>query len=197
MYELKRMTAILVTGTPGAGKTAVSRLLAKAVQARYVSLAALVERREIDYMYDRHRRTRVVSLKMVGSSLSSLAMRSERGLVIDSHLTFELVPPLRLERTFVLRCYPPVLEQRLERKHWSKRKIRENLLAEILDICLWDAVHEYGWKKIFEIDTTNKRSIRVVQSAVRALERKRIQKSIRVHWLSRLRRNRLLTRYLA
>jgi len=191
------MTAILVTGTPGTGKTAVSRLLAKAVQARYVNLAALVERRGIDYTYDRNRRTRVVSFERLGSSLAPLAMRSERGLVIDSHITVELVPPLRLERAFVLRCYPPVLEQRLERKHWSKRKIRENLLAEILDICLWDAVHEYGWKKIFEIDTTNKRSIRVVQSAVRALERKRVQKSTRVHWLSRLRRNRLLARYLA
>lgn len=197
MQELRKGTAILITGTPGTGKTTVSRLLAKAVQASYINPRILLTREGIDYTYDENARTRIVSLKRLRSSLSSLARRADRGLVIDSHIAFEITPAPRLERVIVLRCNPAVLEPRLRRKRWPKRKISENLLAEILDICLWDAVHNYGWKKISEIDTTDKRPSHVVKLAVQALEKRKIQRQPKVNWLSSLKRQGILAHYLA
>jgi len=186
-----------VTGTPGTGKTTVSRLLAEAVHAKYVDPKTLLTRSGIDYTYDPSGKTRIVSIRKLQNELNELAGRTDRGLVIDSHITFRMTSLPRLDRVIVLRCNPKVLQQRLKSKRWSKRKISENLLAEILDICLWDAVHSYGWRRVAEIDTSNMRPCRVVQLAIGALKSKRTQKQPRVHWLPLLKRQGSLWRYLA
>jgi adenylate kinase len=196
LQELKKGRAILVTGTPGTGKTTVSRLLAKAVHAKYVNPEILLPRKGIDYTYDERRKTRIVSIRRLRSSLASLAGRTDRGLIIDSHIAFKITSSPRLQRVIVLRCNPAVLERRLKRKHWSKRKISENVLAEILDICLWNAVQNYGWRRISEIDTTDKRPSRVLQLAIRALKERKVRKQPKARWLSSLKHQRLLTHYL-
>jgi adenylate kinase len=196
LQELKKGRAILVTGTPGTGKTTVSRLLAKAVHAKYVNPGILLPRKGIDYAYDERRKTRIVSIRRLRSSLATLAGRTDRGLIIDSHIAFKITSSPRLQRVIVLRCNPALLEQRLKRKHWSKRKISENVLAEILDICLWDAVQNYGWRRISEIDTSDKRPSHVLQLAIRALKRRGVRKQPKAQWLSSLRHQRLLTHYL-
>lgn len=196
LQELKKGRAILVTGTPGTGKTTVSRLLAKAVHAKYVNPEILLPRKGIDYTYDERRKTRIVSIRRLRSSLASLAGRTDRGLIIDSHIAFKITSSPKLQRVIVLRCNPAVLERRLKRKHWSKRKISENVLAEILDICLWNAVQNYGWRRISEIDTTDKRPSRVLQLAIRALKERKVRKQPKARWLSSLKHQRLLTHYL-
>jgi adenylate kinase len=194
--ELRRGTAILITGTPGTGKTTVTRLLATELRACYLEPKILLKREGIDYRYDEKRKTRVVSVKRLSIALRKQAAQADRGLVIDSHVAPRAALLPRLVRVVVLRCNPTVLEQRLERKRWSKSKIRENLQAEILDICLWDAVKNYGWNKILEIDTTEKAPRHVAQLIMKDLWKKRIQNQPRVNWLSRLKRKGILARYL-
>jgi adenylate kinase len=194
--ELTKGTAILITGTPGTGKTTISRLLATELRACYVDPKTLLRRKEIDYTYDKKRKTRTVSLKRLRNRLCELAARTDHGLVIDSHIALETGPLPRLVRAIVLRCDPIVLERRLERKRWSKSKIGENLQAEILDICLWDAVENYGWNKILEIDNTEKAPSRVIQLIMKDLHKKRIQRQPKVDWLLSLKRKGILARYL-
>jgi adenylate kinase len=194
--ELTKGTAILITGTPGTGKTTISRLLATELRACYVDPKTLLRRKEIDYTYDKKRKTRTVSLKRLRNRLCELAARTDHGLVIDSHIALETGPLPRLVRAIVLRCDPIVLERRLERKRWSKSKIGENLQAEILDICLWDAVENYGWNKILEIDTTEKAPSRVIQLIMKDMHKKRIQRQPKVDWLLSLKRKGILAHSL-
>ena len=196
MPELRKETAVLVTGTPGTGKTTISRLLAKKLRASYVNPRILLRREGIDYVYDMKRRTRVVSLKRLDQALGKYAARADRGMVIDGHIALETGSLPRLARAIVLRCDPVILERRLKRKRWSKSKIGENLLAEILDICLWDAVRSYGWNRILEIDTTGKRPHYVIQLVMRDLKKRRIQERSKVDWLSSLKRRRILSNYV-
>jgi len=195
--ELKKGTAILVTGTPGTGKTTISHLLAKGLQATYVNPTTLLTRKRIDYRYDKSERTRIVSPNRVQGAVVALARQTGRGLVIDTHVVFRMVSQLRLERAIVLRCSPTVLEERLKRKHWSKQKISENVLAEILDICLYEAVREYGWHKISEIDTTDKRPNRTAELGIQSLQKRGTQTRPKVDWLASLKRDGVLRRYLA
>jgi adenylate kinase len=194
--ELRKGTAVLVTGTPGTGKTTTSRLLARELRSSYLDPRSLLRHKGIDYVYDRNRRTLVVSLKRLRNALCKRAARVDHGLVIDSHIALETDVQPRLVRAIVLRCDPLVLERRLERKRWSKSKIGENLLAEILDVCLWDAVKAYGWNRVLEIDTTRESTRHVVQRVMKDLEKKRVQKQPQVDWLSTLKLRGILDQYL-
>jgi len=196
LLELKRGAALLVTGTPGTGKTTISRRLARLLNADYLDPTTRLTCEGLNYTYDENRGTRIVSLPRLRSSLNSFARGAARGLVLDSHVCLEIGPSPRLVRAIVLRCNPAVLERRLRQKHWSERKTRENVLAEILDICLWDSVKNYGWERTSEIDTTNKRPAEVVQLAIRALRERKIQKQPKVSWLSTLKRRGILEQYL-
>ncbi len=195
MPELRKGKAILITGTPGTGKTTVSRLLATELRACYVNPKNLLRRKSIDYAYDEKRRTRTVSLVSLRKALYDRASRADHGLVIDSHIAPEIGIVPKLVRAIVLRCDPVVLQRRLERKRWSKSKISENLQAEILDICLWDAVQNYGLENIVEIDTTGKTPSDVLQLIMKEMHKKRIQRQPRVNWLLRLKRRGILATY--
>jgi adenylate kinase len=194
--ELRKGTAVFITGTPGTGKTTTSRILATELGARYVEPKILLRRKGLDYVYDQKRKTRIVSLRRLRNAIYERAARTDHGLVIDSHIPLETGPFPRLLRVIVLRCDPIVLERRLERKRWSKPKIGENLQAEILDICLWDAVKNHGWNKILEIDTTEKAPGQVVRLIMRDLCKRRVQKQPKVNWLSNMKRKGILIRYL-
>ena len=43
-----------------------------------------------------------------------------------------------------------------ESTHLSEKKIKENVLAEILDVCLIDATERQSLEKLIEVDTTDK-----------------------------------------
>ena len=195
MPELRKGTAILITGTPGTGKTTISRLLAMELRAYYVNPKNLLRRKSIDYAYDEKRRTRAVSLARLRKALYDHASRADHGLVIDSHIAPEIGIMPKLVGAIVLRCDPVVLQRRLKRKRWSKSKISENLQAEILDICLWDAAQNYGSGKIVEIDTTGKTPSHVLQLIMREMHKKRIQRQSRVNWLLSLKRKGILATY--
>jgi adenylate kinase len=194
--ELRKGTAILVTGTPGTGKTTVSRLLATELRACYVNPKNLLRRKGIDYTYDEKRKTRTISLAKLRNALSEHAAQAAHGLVIDTHIAPEIGNLPRLVRATVLRCDPVVLQRRLERKGWSKPKINENVQAEIFDICLWDAVKNYGWNKIVELDSTDNTPSQVVRLIMRDMHKRRIQGKPRVNWLLSLKRKGILRRYI-
>jgi adenylate kinase len=59
-----------------------------------------------------------------------------------------------VKRVFVLRCHPRILKRRLRAKGWNQRKIRENLLAEILDICLISSINYYGLRRVAQLNTS-------------------------------------------
>jgi adenylate kinase len=194
--ELRKGTAVLITGTPGTGKTTISRLLATELGACCVNPKIFLRRKGIDYLYDEKRKTRIVSLKRLRNALRERAARVDHGLIIDSHIVLERGPLPRIVRVIVLRCDPIVLEQRLRHERWSKSKVSENLKAEILDICLWDAVKNYGWNKILEIDTTGKAPRQVVRLIVNDLHKRGIQRNPKTHWLSDLKSKEILASYL-
>ena len=59
-----------------------------------------------------------------------------------------------IDDVVILRARPDILTKRLKTRNWSDSKIHENVEAEALDICTFEAVERYD-KKVNEIDTTN------------------------------------------
>ena len=83
--------------------------------------------------------------------LIEIIEKSKKDLVIDSHLSHYL-PKKYVDLCVVTKCDLKVLKKRLEKRKYSKEKIRENLDVEIFDICLNEA-KEKG-HKVKVVDTS-------------------------------------------
>ncbi|MAE43335.1 hypothetical protein CMO93_06170 [Candidatus Woesearchaeota archaeon] len=86
------------------------------------------------------------SIKIMKNQLKNI-----KGIIIDSHLSHYL-PKKYVDLCIVTKCDLKILEKRLKKRRYSKAKIRENLDAEIFDVCLSES-REAGHKTIV-VDTT-------------------------------------------
>jgi len=87
----------------------------------------------------------------IKKQLKNIINRLSNGIIIDSHLSHYL-PNKYVDLCIVLKCDLRQLKNRLKEKKYSKEKIRENLNAEIFDVCLNEA-KEFKHKLII-VDTT-------------------------------------------
>ncbi len=140
-----------ITGTPGTGKTSVaSRLAADGYTVLHVSDLAS------SYVCgrDTQRDCDIVDV----DSMDELFRGRTDDLLVDGHLSHLL----SVDQAVVLRCHPDVLARRLRNKGWSQRKIRENVMAEALDVILLDAVGRHGEAHVAQIDTSDRDADAVV-----------------------------------
>jgi adenylate kinase len=184
-----------VTGTPGTGKTALSKELAKAIGARYINLTQFVSKRELYSGIDRERRTKIMDLARTRSNLTRELRGISGSVIVDTHNPEGILPREMVRQVFVLRCHPRILEARLRAKKWKANKIRENVLAEIVDACLIAAVKQYGSRRVIQVDTSR----RSVEQSVRRVRRSILGERggrMSVNWLETLEKEGQLDRYL-
>lgn len=147
-------SVIVVSGTPGVGKSAVSEKLANILGYKYINLSKLAIEKNLLSHYDDERNTYVID--EYGLINEVLRITSEfNKLVIDTHYP-EILPSELVDFVIVLRINPTILEKRLRERNWNARKIYENVLAEILSVITINAIEKFGENKVFEIDVTNK-----------------------------------------
>ena len=154
------MKTIIVTGTPGTGKTTVAKGLAKGLDLKYIDANIIIKKHKLSDGYDKKRKSRIIGIKKLNKALiKEISMLKKdkgnkagcNGIVIDSHLSHYL-PKRYVDMCIVTRCNLKELKRRLTRRKYSAGKVRENMDAEIFDVCLAEA-KEKGHKTI-EIDTT-------------------------------------------
>ena len=176
----------MVTGTPGVGKTTVSRSLASRLDAVYISLAELVERERLISGVDKVRGTLIADTDRVSKRMQEIIKSSECDIIVDGHYAVDVVPTKDVHIVFVLRRDPSELKNIMENRGFKERKLWENLAAEILDVCLWDAVSACGSDKVCEIDVSDRRIEETVEDIILMLEgRKKCRVGI-VDWLGKL-----------
>ena len=134
---------IVITGTPGTGKTKVAEELADILGVKLIPIKKVVER-EI--------RKKEVDIKKLEKILKKM-LKNERNYVIEGHLACEVKIPC--DYIFVLRTHPDELKGRLSKRKYPAAKREENLMSEMLDYCVQRTRKVYGIKPI-EIDTSGK-----------------------------------------
>jgi adenylate kinase len=116
--------------------------------------------------------------------------------VVDTHLPEGIIPEKATKRVFVLRCHPRILEKRLRARRWRATKIRENILAELLDTCLIASVMEYGLRRVVQLDTSHTTLKRSVSVAKQILTRRSPVQKIKIDWIATLGKEGSLDRYI-
>ena len=132
---------VIVTGTPGTGKTTLARKLAKKHRYEYIDVNRIVRKEKLSEGYDRKRMTMIVDEKRLAKALEKMirkARKEGRKLVIDSHLSHYISPKL-VDLCIVTKCSLKKLHKRLKRKGYHKSKIEENMECETMDIILEEA----------------------------------------------------------
>lgn len=183
MYYLRKV--IVITGTPGVGKSKVSRLLAEKLDAEYLNLGDLAKV-ECVIGFDEERDTLIVDTEALKRIISDKVERTNHNLILDGHLSAQVVPPNHVSMVFVLRRDPDDLKVTLKKKGFKGKKLKENLEAEILDVCLYDAVEVFGKDKVCEVDTTGKRAEEVICEVISILQDKSPCRISIVDWLGKL-----------
>ena len=150
------MKTIIVTGTPGTGKTSLSKKLAKKLNFYYINVSKLISKHKLSEGYDKKRKTKIVNVKKLNKFLINEINKSKKnkkinGIIIDSHLSHYL-PGKYVDWCIVTKCDIKELNKRLKQKKFSKDKIKENLQAEIFDVCYNEALEKKH--KILAVNTT-------------------------------------------
>jgi len=190
----RKTRVVVITGTPGTGKTTFSKALADRIGANYLSLTQLVVRNHLHAATDPYRRSKIIDLERTRAFLTNFLSDRDKPTVVDTHVP-DAVPRLLVSKAIVLRSHPKVLERRLHRKGWSARKIRENVLAEILDACYSVAYCYYGAKKVAQIDTS-RGGVSTCVSQGEAVLTKEVPERVVVDWIGTLKREQRMEDYL-
>ncbi|MBN2421279.1 adenylate kinase family protein [Candidatus Woesearchaeota archaeon] len=136
------MNVVVVTGTPGTGKTVIAKRLAKQKGFLYIDVKKLVKNFTLGTSYDKKRKSIVVDLKKLNKVLINIIEISKenkvKGLVIDSHLA-HFLPRKYVDLCIVTRTNTKKLYSRLKKRGYSKSKIDENMEAEIMEVILDEA----------------------------------------------------------
>jgi len=176
---------VVVTGTPGVGKSKFSKLLAKRIGAFHVNVGEVALTEGFTLGTDLRRRSKIADLDRILRWVRNLIDEVDRDLVVEGHYAPIVVPKRHVRLAIVLRCDPNQLVKRLRMRRLARSKVYENVAAEILDVCLVDAVRSYGRKKVCEIDTTGRTFSSILTEALNVVEGRYKPSLGKVDWLSK------------
>nr|WP_026182917.1 MULTISPECIES: AAA family ATPase [Methanothermococcus] len=176
---------ISITGTPGVGKSTVSKILVEKLKEFFkndfihINITEVVKENRLYSEKDEEMDSYVVDFKKLNDFIDKISKKSEN-IILDGHLSHSLDS----NYTIVLRCNPEILIKRLRERGYSEKKVMENVQAEILDVCLAEAIENqpHSENSVYEIDTTNRSSESIVNEIVTALKNKESKVGC-VNWL--------------
>jgi adenylate kinase len=152
------MKIIILSGTPGTGKTSVSNKISKIINAKLLSLNEIAISEKFTVGYDEERDTYIINnkklVRYIKNQIKEVKKENYEFLIIESHFS-DIIPNKLIDYAIVLRCDPDVLFDRLKTRGYKSKKINENIQAEILGECSNYLIHKKLKKPLLEIDTTN------------------------------------------
>jgi adenylate kinase len=168
----KPFITLLVTGTPGTGKSILAKKLSLSLDYAYFDVNSFIKKTHIHSGYDRDRHTHVVNTSILARKLLKVRENTlklgQKGIILDSHLS-HFFPSEQADLCLVTICNLKDLQKRLLKRGYSKAKIRENLDAEIFDTCAIEALENHH--KILKFDTT-KAKTKEFDALLRAIKAK-------------------------
>jgi adenylate kinase len=195
------MIIILISGTPGTGKTSVSKEITKQVNARVISLNLIATSEGLVSEYDEERETWIINEEKLRKKTLNLIKQAKTEnievLIIESHFV-DIIPENWIDLVLILRCEPSILNQRLRERGYKDKKIKENIQSEILGNCVNFFIENDVKKPIYEIDTSKLSIYQLRDEIIKIVndrEYGKIYKLGQIDWLEQLFKSNQLMEY--
>ncbi|MBN1160313.1 MAG: adenylate kinase family protein [Candidatus Diapherotrites archaeon] len=141
---------IIITGTPGTGKTEVAKAVAEELGYELINEKDFCTKRNIGRC---DKDELVIPISALKKALE-IEIYNKENIVIEGHMLSNI--HLDADLVIVLRTNPEVLEKRMKERGYSPEKISDNVMAEILDYCTIHTESKYPKDIIYEIDTSER-----------------------------------------
>ncbi|MDE1761734.1 MAG: AAA family ATPase [Candidatus Micrarchaeota archaeon] len=139
---------VIITGTPGVGKTTTAAALAKRVPDSVVcNVNQIITERKLYSSRDRYG-TKVVKMRGLQLEIERMIRKNAgKNIIFDGHILCEL--RIRGATVIVLREHIRTIKKRLLKRGYPVGKIRENLVCEATDYC--GAKSQANYRKVYEL----------------------------------------------
>lgn len=149
MWNVHRSTPnILITGTPGVGKSLMARTLAEKTELTWLDVNKLAAESGFLEEYDEVHQCSVLNEDKLLDSMEDLMIQG--GKIVDYH-SAEMFPERWFDVIFVLRTNNTVLYDRLKERGYSGRKLEDNIDCEIFETILEEARASYREEIVHEL----------------------------------------------
>ena len=149
---------ILVTGTPGVGKTSLCSLLESQLPEdynlpgfQYVKLAELINTKKLYTTWNEEFNVPEFDEDMVCDELEPL-MSQQGGIILEFH-SCDFFPERWFDLIVLLRCDNTALFDRLQERGYDQKKIDENIDCEIFGVLKEEVENSYSAERIIELNS--------------------------------------------
>ncbi|KAL6900244.1 AAA domain-containing protein [Trichoderma evansii] len=143
---------IIITGTPGVGKTTHSEILAERTGLRHVSVNQIVKDKECHEGWDDEYQSWIVDEDKLLDVIEDDV--KEGGCIIDWHAC-DLFPRSWIDLVVVLRVDSATLYDRLKARNYPEIKLQENLDSEIMEVLLQEARESFDEEIVVELTSNS------------------------------------------
>jgi adenylate kinase len=143
---------IILSGTPGVGKHTIATMLSS-----LFNKVTIVDINKIilseDLLIPSQRGNHDVDIQKSLDFLTLLLSKKEyQDSIIVGHLAPYVIDPLLVDLAVILRRSPYELRKIYEDRSYSQSKISDNIVAEILGIISYDALKNFEFSKLSELE---------------------------------------------
>ncbi|EUD64721.1 hypothetical protein C922_04865 [Plasmodium inui San Antonio 1] len=160
---MRNLPNIIVTGVPGVGKTTLCEELIEiinkelkqdqqldaACQMKHLNLSKVIKEERLYEEFDDQLDATIYSNDMVNEKIEKLKLENG-GYIIDFHDVDFLEEKELIDHIFLLTTSTNKLYERLEKRNYSKEKIKNNIECEIFQVIKEDILTYYNDPSIFD-----------------------------------------------
>ncbi|WVY99423.1 hypothetical protein V8G54_025493, partial [Vigna mungo] len=143
---------ILVTGTPGTGKTTMCTTLAEVTQLCHINIGELVKEKNLHDGWDDELECYILNEDLVCDELENVM--EEGGNIVDYH-SCDFFPERWFDCVVVLQTDNTILFDRLSRRGYRDSKLSNNIECEIFQVLLEEAKESYSEEKVIALKSDN------------------------------------------
>ncbi|KAI8868056.1 P-loop containing nucleoside triphosphate hydrolase protein [Ramicandelaber brevisporus] len=149
----RRQPNILITGTPGCGKSTLSELVSAATDLQNINVGQVVKDKQLhDGYIDEFDTYDLNEDKLIDELEVVLEQNQANGLgsIVDFH-SCDLFPERWFDLVIVLVANNTVIFDRLTARGYSEKKVQENVECEIMQVVLDEARESYAPEIVVEL----------------------------------------------